>query len=494
MKKVELVVIPMLGRSHIIPAVEIAKRLVERDERISITILVMNLPFFAVDSYIELLQADASMNNSIKFLLLPQLERPMEDISRAFIQQLIAEYKPIVKQVVREQVLTTGSDSACSESPGQLAGFLMDMFATPMIDVADELNVPSYVFFTSGAGFLNLSFHFQSLRDEHGFDISDGFKDLDAELDIPGFINRVPTSVLPSIFLEKEGCAIMLNHARRYGRTKGIMLNTCLELEPHAIQSLSKNAGSPPIYPVGPIVNLNMQNGGPEGSLAAQASIMQWLDDQLPSTVVFLCFGTMGSITEEQVREVAKGLERSGHRFLWSLRRSPPQDGMFRPPCDYARLEDVLPEGFLNRTADIGKVIGWAPQVAILSHPAIGGFVSHCGWNSTLESLWFGVPVAAWPMYAEQQLNAFHLINALAVAVEIRMDYRWDRRKRVSNSLVEAEAIEKGVRNILDMESGIRRKVKEISDACRKTKMEGGSSYTSLGHFIKDVFDNISSQ
>ena len=65
-------------------------------------------------------------------------------------------------------------------------------------------------------------------------------------------------------------------------------------------------------------------------------------------------------------------------------------------------MEKVLPKGFLDRTVGIGKVIGWAPQVAILSHPAIGGFVSHCGWNSILESLWFGVSIAAWPLYVEQ--------------------------------------------------------------------------------------------
>ncbi|GAB4848208.1 hypothetical protein Ancab_002875 [Ancistrocladus abbreviatus] len=299
-----------------------------------------------------------------------------------------ANTKPIIKRVVQEQVVSSRYASTCSESPGQLAGFVVDLLCTEMIDLANELNVPSYLFFTSGAGYLNLKFHFQTLTDDHGVEVSDELKDPGTELDVPGFRNRVPASVLPSIFLEKEGFTGVRNYTRGYRETKGIIINTFMELEPHATQSLLNDAGIPPIYPVGPIVNLNPQTEDPNDGLCnARESIMRWLDDQPPSSVVFLCFGSMGSFTEEQVREVAKGLERSGHRFLWSLRRPPPSDEKYGPPQDYNDLEGALPEGFSDRTDKIGKIIGWAPQVAVLSHPAIGGFVSHCGWNSTLESL-----------------------------------------------------------------------------------------------------------
>lgn len=83
----------------------------------------------------------------------------------------------------------------------------------------------------------------------------------------------------------------------------------------------------------------------------------------------------------------------------------------------------MLPKGFSDRTAQLGRVTGWAPQVAVLSHPAVGGFVSHVGWNSTMESLWCGVPIAAWPVYAEQHLNAFVLVKELELAIGIKMDF-----------------------------------------------------------------------
>ncbi|GAB4848202.1 hypothetical protein Ancab_002869 [Ancistrocladus abbreviatus] len=237
-----------------------------------------------------------------------------------------------------------------------------------------------------------------------------------------------------------------------------MLVNSFTELESRAIHLLLNDASAPPMYPVGPIPNLDKHNEASiDGLDKEKESIFRWLDEQPQSSVIFLCFGSKGSLVEEQAREVASGLERSGHRFLFSLRR-PSSGGEKVGPHDYENLQDVLPMGFLDRTAKIGKVIGWARQVTILSHPAIGCFVSHCGWSSILESLWFGVPVVAWPMYAEQQMNAFLMVRELELAGEIRIDYRWNYQKKLSNGLVEAEVIERGVRKVMDGENGVRKK------------------------------------
>ncbi|PQQ08134.1 UDP-glycosyltransferase 71A16 [Prunus yedoensis var. nudiflora] len=167
--------------------------------------------------------------------------------------------------------------------------------------------------------------------------------------------------------------------------------------------------------------------------------------------------------------------------FLWSLRQPPPK-GKMAMPSDYADLSEVLPEGFLDRTAKIGKVIGWAPQVDILAHSSIGGFVSHCGWNSTLESMWYGVPVATCPMYAEQQTNAFQLVKELGLAVENKMDYRKD-----SEVVVSAQDIERGIRQVMEARLCYKEEVKEMSEKGKKSLMNGGSSYSSLGHFIDQI-------
>jgi hypothetical protein len=198
--------------------------------------------------------------------------------------------------------------------------------------------------------------------------------------------------------------------------------------------------------------------------------------------VVLLCFGGGGFATATQAHEIAHGLERSGHRFLWVL-RGPPAAGT-RQPSD-ANLVELLPEGFLERTKEKGMV--WptrAPQKEILAHAAVGGFVTHGGWNSILESLWFGVPMVPWPLYAEQHLNAFTLVAYMGVAVAMEVD-----RKR--NNFVVGSELERAVKALMDGDSDEGRKAREkcteMKGACRKAVEEGGSSYSALCRLSQEM-------
>ncbi|KAK3437181.1 hypothetical protein EUGRSUZ_C01648 [Eucalyptus grandis] len=478
MTHAELIFIPSPGMGHLVSMVEMAKLLVDRDPRLSITVVIMKLLFDSdADSYTTSL-ATTWAAARIRFVHLPRGNTNTLISSGNFRTHFIESNKPHIKQVVAEL-----ADSASSTR--QLAGFVLDMFCTTMIDLADEFGVPSYIFFTSSAACLGMMLHLQSLQDEHHMDITE-FNDAAGELDFPSFTNPLPAKVLPSVVLMKEAVRPFLEHTRRMRATKGIVVNTFEELEPHAIRSLA-GLGAPVVYPVGPILNLKGETKMKANSGADD--IMECLNGQLPSSVVFLCFGSMGSFGKDQVKEMASALERSGHRFLWSLRRPPPK-GKVEIPHDYMDPAEVLPKGFLDRTAGIGKVIGWAPQVAVLAHPAIGGFVSHCGWNSTLESIWFGVTMATWPLYAEQQLNAFELVVELRLATEIRMDYRRDFK--METNVVMADEIEGAIKKLMEEVNGERkRKVEEVSEKSRNALVEGGSSYLSLSRFIEDILNNM---
>ncbi|RVW81036.1 UDP-glucose flavonoid 3-O-glucosyltransferase 6 [Vitis vinifera] len=432
MEQTELVFIPFPVVGHLASALEIAKLITKRDPRFSITIFIMKFPFGSTEG----MDTDS---DSIRFVTLPPVEVSSETtLSGHFISEFVKVHIPLVRDAVHE---LTRSNSV------RLSGFIIDMLCTHMIDVADEFGVPSYLFFSSGAAVLGFLLHVQFLHDYEGLDINE-FKDSDAELDVPTFVNSVPGNVFPAWMFDKEsgGAEMLLYHTRRFREVKGILVNTFIELESHAIQSLSGST-VPEVYPVGPILNTRMGSGG-HGKLwcGSNQGDSIWVRAQRASLLV------VPSPTSPK--------------------------GKMEFPGGYENIEEVLPEGFLHRTARIGKVIGWAPQIAVLAHSAVGGFVSHCRWNSLLESIWHGVPVATWPIYAEQQINAFQMVKDLGLAVELKIDYNKDR-----DHIVSAHEIENGLRNLMKTNSEVRQKKKEMQKISRKVMIDGGSSHFSLGPF-----------
>ncbi|XP_019160798.1 PREDICTED: anthocyanidin 3-O-glucosyltransferase 2-like [Ipomoea nil] len=488
MSNPELAFLPWEGMGHLVPMVELAKLMLERNQILSISILVMRTSMdFGADKYLDSVTSDSG-HPRLRFLDLRQYNDP-EDAGGEVVlnpDNFLFDFIHSQTAHVRRFAQTNYADSECDRP--RLVGFVIDMFCAPMIDVANEFSVPTYLFFASSIGFLGLSLHFQALKHDHKEDTS-RYKNSDEELSIPYFANPVRGKVLPSPMVEKNPATDMFfDGVKRYKETKGIMVNTFGELEHYALQALSDTKTVPPVYPVGPLLNLEAGHGRNKASQSE--SIMKWLDDQPTSSVVFLCFGSFGSFEEKQVTEIATALELSGHRFLWSLRRRPPK-GKLELPADYENPAEVLPEGFLERTKAVGKVIGWAPQLAVLSHPAVGGFVSHCGWNSLLESIWCGVPIATWPLYAEQQINAFWAIKEVGIAAEIRMDYNvGGLGGNEEDNIVTAEEIRKGIMEIMS-NGDIRKKVKEMKEMSRKAMIEGGLSYTALDTLLKAVIDTI---
>jgi hypothetical protein len=476
MKKAEVVFIPFPAPSHLISTLEFAKLLINRDNRLHITVLLMKFPYSTeTDAYHKSL----STSDSINFINLPECTLPPNTNPTAAFGALFEAQKPNVRQAVSD--LTNG------EQHGQLAAIVVDMFCTTMIDIAKEFSIPTLVFFTSGVASLGLNLHLHTLRVRDNVDPTQ--LQQVTELAIPTFSNPVPSYSFPGSVLSKEWEPFFMNYVGGLKKSDGIIVNSFEELESHAVQSFSSHtelAGLPIIYPVGPILTPEPET---KGAIESH-DIIKWLDDQPPSSVVFFCFGTRGSFDEDQVKEIAHAIENSGARFVWSLRKPQPK-GVMAAPSEYtlSDLSLVLPEGFLDRTEGIGRVIGWAPQTQILAHQATGGFVSHCGWNSTLESVYFGVPIATWPLFAEQQTNAFELVRELKIGVEISLDYRVELN-RGPTYLLTADKIEKGIRNVLDNDE-VRKNVKEMSEKSRKTLLENESSYTYLGRLTDYIMNQI---
>ncbi|XP_059277368.1 UDP-glucosyltransferase 29-like [Lycium ferocissimum] len=219
-----------------------------------------------------------------------------------------------------------------------------------------------------------------------------------------------------------------------------ILVKTCRDFEGKYMDYLSSLV-SKKIVPVGTLVQ--------ESSIDQDAheEIMQWLDKKEKGSTVFVSFGSEYFLSKEQIHAVAQGLELSKVNFVWVIRF---------PQCESIGIQDALPEGFLERVGERGKVMEWAPQATILQHTSIGGFVSHCGWSSFTESMKLGVPIIAMPMQVDQPINA-RLVEYIGMGMEALRD---------ENGKLQNEEIAKAIRKVVVEKSGeaVRKKAKELSE------------------------------
>lgn len=261
--------------------------------------------------------------------------------------------------------------------------------------------------------------------------------------------------------------------------SSGDIYNTSRAIEDKYIDLLAKEkaTGTDKIWAVGPFnpVSLPERNQSSDD----RDECLKWLDKQgLDNSVIFISFGSTCSLSDEQISEIAVGLERSGQKFIWVVRdgdRGNVFEGEVRKP--------PLPEGYEERIRGKGLILrDWAPQLEILGHPSTGGFVTHCGWNSSIESISMGVPVAAWPMHSDQPRNAVLMTKVLGIGVVVR---EWARRDEV----VSSDTVENVVRRLMASEEGeeIRKRAAEVGDAVRKSVINGGVSCKEMDSFIAHI-------
>jgi hydroquinone glucosyltransferase len=344
----------------------------------------------------------------------------------------------------------------------RLSALILDLFSTDAFDTGAELNIPSYLYFPTTANNLCFAFYFPQLDQQ----VQCEFREIPEPLNIPGcFAVHGKDLADPVQDRNSDAYKCFQHHVKRYKLAKGIIVNSFLELEPDAFIFLQKN--EPAVYQVGPLVNEDSTNNESEFEVG-----FKWLDEQPRGSVLFVCFGSVGTQSSAQTDELAFGLEMSEQRFLWVLRC--PNDKVASDSKFIANSNvdpfDFLPNGFIERTKKRGLVVPyWAPQAQVLKHVSIGGFVSHCGWNSTLESLVNGVPLIAWPLYAEQKMNAALLSEKIKVAI---------RPKIGENGLVERDEIASIVKRLMvgEEEKKIRYRMNELKDAASNALKENGPS------------------
>ncbi|GLU09218.1 hypothetical protein SLE2022_260910 [Rubroshorea leprosula] len=267
----------------------------------------------------------------------------------------------------------------------------------------------------------------------------------------------------------------------------GSVVNSFYELESAYVEYM-KELGDK-AWLVGPVSLCNRDvadkaERGQKGSIDEQ-SILNWLNSKEPHSVLYISFGSVARLPPEQLLEIAYGLEASGHSFIWVVGKSFKSEG--------ENEENWLPSGFEERIEESKKGIiirGWAPQLLILEHGAVGGFLTHCGWNSTLEGVSAGVPMITWPLSAEQFSNEKLIVNLLKIGVKVG-SMQWGQSWGTTpGEAVGREKVEAAVRRLMDEgdeAAEMRRKAKELAEKAKQAVEHGGSSYKNAEALIQEL-------
>ncbi|KAL8061785.1 hypothetical protein ABFX02_02G106700 [Erythranthe guttata] len=346
-----IAILPTPGIGHLIPLVEFAKKLHHRHFISTTFIIPTDGPLSA---------AQTTLLSAVDYLVLPPVnldDLPPDVRAETRIALTVTRSLPSIHDAVKSL-----------HASKSLSALVVDLFGTDAFESAVELNIPPYIFFPSTAMTLSLFFHLPELDRT----VSSEYRDVHEKLQIPGCTPIHGRDLIqPVQDRTSDAYQWVLRHAKRYRMAEGIVVNTFQELEPGPVRALLvKENGKPDVYPIGPLIKMGSSN--PEIHESDAISV-KFLDQQPNGTVLYVCFGSGGDLSHEQIVEIAHGLEKSGQRFLWVL-RCPNTN----PDASYFDIQSsgdplaYLPQGFLERTQDRGLVVPlWAPQAQILSHRSI---------------------------------------------------------------------------------------------------------------------------
>nr|BCU79958.1 putative glycosyltransferase [Hypericum perforatum] len=329
---------------------------------------------------------------------------------------------------------------------------------------AAEIGVPCYVFSGASAKFFSFMIHLPAILKDP--EIGDKKKN-SSFWEVPG-LEPFDMSSIPGAFLNPKHLMAVdaMVNAKACLEATGIITNNFEWLEPETFSALNSGrvlCGTlPPVLPIGPLECYEVEED--------QTDCLAWLDNQPHESVVYVNFGSRTPMSSDQIREMGKGLEWSGSRFLWVLKTTIIDK-------DEARQEEVLGVSFLDRTKEKGLVLRkWVNQQEVLSHPSIRLFVSHCGWASLTEAAHRGVPVLVWPQFGDQRVNAEVVEKAGLGKLPRSWGFGLER-------LVEGEEIAAKILEIMG-DGSLRSSAKKVKEEAMKATEPGGTSHCTIMKII----------
>ncbi|GKA46681.1 UDP-glycosyltransferase 73E1-like protein [Tanacetum coccineum] len=474
------VMFPLMAQGHMVPMVDIARMLAQRGATITIitTPLIANRFRPVISRAIE-----AKLQIQILELELRLAEVGLPEGCESFDTLPSSDY--IEKLFAAIDLLEEPAEELLRGLCPQPSCIISDFLIPWTTDVARRFNIPRLVFNGPGCFWLLCM---------HVFSSSNILERIESDTErfvLPGLPDRVEVTKLQIIGTSKEASSYQKGFLFRAIQADkaayGIVVHTFNELEPEYVKEFSKVRDTK-VWCIGPISLLNKDIGdiSERGNKTAinNHDCLKWLNDREPGSVLYVCLGSLARISTQQVIELGLGLESTNQPFIWCVKNKTQElDKWFL--------------GFKERVRDRGLIVhGWAPQLILLSHGAIGGFLTHCGWNSALESICAGVPMVTWPFLGDQFLNEAFIVEILKIGVRIGVEIPvpFGEEEEIG-VLVKKEDVKMAVECLMDKadEEGKqrRKRASELAEMAKRAMAEGGSSYHNISSLIQDITQTL---
>ncbi|XP_031271889.1 UDP-glycosyltransferase 87A1-like [Pistacia vera] len=441
-----VVAMPLPGRGHINPMMNLCKLIASKTNDVLVTFVVTEewLGFIGSDAKPDNL-GFASIPNVIPSELVRGVEFPrfyeavMTKMEVPF-EQLLDRLDPPVTNIITDSELFWA------------------------IRIGNCRNIPVASLCTTSATFFSKLHYFGTIQDQHS--LADLLGKGDEILDIPAAVSSTDVSDIRTIY-GASGRGVMQLALKGHSwvqKSQYLLFNSVYELEAQVFGTLETKF-SFPIYPIGPVIpyfelkDNFCTNISPDGP-----NYQEWLNFQPTGSVLYVSLGSFHSVSSEQMDEISAGLKNSGVRYLWVARG------------ETCRLQ--------KSCGDMGLVVPWCDQLKVLCHSSVGGFWTHCGWNSTLEALFAGIPMITFPITYDQVPNSEKIVQ------DWKIGWRLRGRGGDENS-VSREEIAEIVQKFMDKESievqEMRKRARKFREICDGATAKGGTSGENLDAFIKEI-------
>ncbi|XP_010426106.1 PREDICTED: UDP-glycosyltransferase 76E12-like [Camelina sativa] len=437
-EKRRLVLVPVPAQGHISPMMQLAKTLHLKGFSITVVQTKFN-HFIPSDDFTD-----------FQFVTIPE-SLPESDFNHlgptGFLLKLNKECQVSFKDCLGQLLLPKSDEISC---------VIYDEFMYFAEAAATEFNLPHVIFSTTSAAAFKCRSVFEKLY------ANNGPKELQEEL-VPEFYPLRYKDFPVSRSASLESIMEFYRNTVDQRTASSVIINTasCLESSSLSFLQQQQQQLKIPLYPIGP---LHMVASVPTSLLEENNTCIEWLNKHKVNSVIYISMGSLALMEINEVMETASGLAASNQQFLWVIR-----PGSIRG----SEWTESLPQEFSKMVSDRGYILKWAPQMKVLAHPAIGGFWSHCGWNSTLESLGEGVPMICRPFSGDQKANARYLECVWKIGIQVEGE-------------LDKGLVERAVKRLMVEEEGeeMRKRAVSLKEQIRASVKSEGSSHNSLEEFV----------